>query len=126
MTKYFVDAVGNYLGGFDGAEPPKGAIEVATPPIDGRCKWDGLKWSDAPVDVPQKASRRAFRRALHDFGWLSDIEAIVAASNEVTMQMNWADATEFWRDNYEVIAMADLLEKTADDLDKLFIKTLEY
>lgn len=26
MTKYFVDSNGAYLGGFDGAEPPSGAI----------------------------------------------------------------------------------------------------
>lgn len=44
ITKYFVDREGNYLGGFDGAEPPKGSIEVSAPPKDGRQKWDGEKW----------------------------------------------------------------------------------
>ena len=32
MTKYYVDATGSYLGGFDGVEPPKGAIDVSTAP----------------------------------------------------------------------------------------------
>lgn len=35
MTKFFVDASGNYLGGFDGAEPPAGAVEVSAPPPHG-------------------------------------------------------------------------------------------
>lgn len=46
MTQYYVDASGNYLGGFDnGATPPAGSIEVAIPPTDGRQKWNGSSWS---------------------------------------------------------------------------------
>jgi hypothetical protein len=41
MTQYFVDQQGRYLGGFDGAEPPEGAIEVPYPPVDARMVWDG-------------------------------------------------------------------------------------
>ena len=44
MTLYFVDTQGNYLGGFDGATPPDGSIEVDSPPNDARDKWDGSKW----------------------------------------------------------------------------------
>ncbi len=40
MTRYFVDATGNYLGGFDGAEPPSGATEVPDAPADARQKWN--------------------------------------------------------------------------------------
>ena len=43
-TKYYVDSFGCYLGGFAGAQPPAGAIEVNSPPEDARQKWDGLKW----------------------------------------------------------------------------------
>lgn len=35
MTKYFVDEAGNYIGGFDGANPPAGAIEIPAPPPHG-------------------------------------------------------------------------------------------
>lgn len=45
MTKFFVDSEGNYLGAFDGAEPPVGAIEVFDPPTDGRQKYIGGRWS---------------------------------------------------------------------------------
>jgi hypothetical protein len=49
MTKYFVDDNGDYLGGFDGAEPPEGATEVQEPPQDARQTWDGSAWSTAPA-----------------------------------------------------------------------------
>ena len=40
MTKYFIDAQGNYIGGFCGAEPPEGSIEVSGPPNHGWQKYD--------------------------------------------------------------------------------------
>jgi hypothetical protein len=53
MTKYYVDAGGNYLGGFDGdgVAVPAGAIEVAAPPSDGRQKWVNNAWSVLDQDV---------------------------------------------------------------------------
>lgn len=44
MTQFFVDQNGNYLGGFDGVDPPEGAIEVPTAPDDARQKWSGSAW----------------------------------------------------------------------------------
>jgi hypothetical protein len=44
MTKFYVDAEGNYLGGFENAEPPLGALEVSFPPEHGWDKWDGNSW----------------------------------------------------------------------------------
>jgi len=44
MTEYFVDKDGLYLGGFDGAKPPKGSVKVDTPPDHGNDTWDGSKW----------------------------------------------------------------------------------
>lgn len=54
-TLYFIDKQGNYLGGFDGAQPPSGAIQIAQPPNDGRDKWDGMQWIpyvDKSPDIP--------------------------------------------------------------------------
>jgi len=54
MTKYYVDLDGGYIGGFDGAKPPAGAIEVPEPPDDARQKWDGTKWLAAPpAEMPE-------------------------------------------------------------------------
>lgn len=51
MSKYFVDAAGVYIGGFDGAEPPEDAVEVPAAPIDARQIWDGKAWGAVPVDL---------------------------------------------------------------------------
>ncbi len=44
MTLFFVDAAGNYIGGFDGAEPPEGAIEIPEPPAHGLDKLVNGEW----------------------------------------------------------------------------------
>lgn len=49
MTKYFVDGNGAYIGGFDGAEPPAGAVEVPTAPQDASQTWASGAWSAAPA-----------------------------------------------------------------------------
>ncbi|MFC3706036.1 DUF4376 domain-containing protein [Devosia honganensis] len=43
QMKYYVDAAGAYLGGWD-ANPPAGAIEVPAPPEDARQVWGGEAW----------------------------------------------------------------------------------
>lgn len=48
-TKFFRDNDGNYIGGYDGAEPPVGAIEVSVAPDDARYKWDGAAWAVPPA-----------------------------------------------------------------------------
>lgn len=59
MTKFYVDAQGRYLGGFDGAEPPDGAIEVAEPPQHGTDLWVGNAWqAPAPSRDALKAARQ--------------------------------------------------------------------
>ena len=44
MTKYYVDLSGNYLGGFDGSQPPPSAIEIPNPPEHGWDKWINGAW----------------------------------------------------------------------------------
>lgn len=58
MTKFFVDQSGKYIGGFDGAEPPDGAIEVDMPPSHADFDtWDGSRWlRDADADDREAAS----------------------------------------------------------------------
>lgn len=72
-TKFFVDEAGTYLGGFDGAEPPIGAIEVPFPPDDARQIWDGSNWNDiiiAPTeaDVIAERERRLALGLDYNFG----------------------------------------------------------
>ena len=50
VTKYFVDASGTYLGGFQGVKPTIGAVEVPTVPFHAKDKWNGTGWvPDAAV-----------------------------------------------------------------------------
>ena len=64
MTKYFVDHAGNYIGAFDGAEPPKGAIEVPSAPEDARQPWLGDSWGSVVKTAEQlREEWKAFRAA---------------------------------------------------------------
>jgi hypothetical protein len=49
-TLYYVDVNGNYIGGFSGAEPPEGSIEVPTAPDDARQKWLNGAWQPVVDD----------------------------------------------------------------------------
>lgn len=56
MTKFYVNVQGKYLGGFDGAEPPAGAIEVAEAPTDGRHVWNGTAWAEVKTMAEEIAA----------------------------------------------------------------------
>jgi hypothetical protein len=64
MTKYFVDAGGNYLGGFDGAQPPNGPVEVPAPPAHGRDKWQNGAWVPLAASVIADEAEDACKAAL--------------------------------------------------------------
>jgi hypothetical protein len=53
MTKYFIDLAGNYIGAFDGAEPPIGAVEVPVAPDDARQPWLGDRWGEVQKTAEQ-------------------------------------------------------------------------
>lgn len=52
MTRHFASPEGVYLGGFDGVDPPAGAIETPAP-SSGTDTWNGIAW------VPDFAKLRA-------------------------------------------------------------------
>ena len=91
-TRYFVDAEsGRYLGGFAGAEPPSGVIEVDAPPERGADLWVNGAWQ------PDAASVIAESRAATDATELSTAKAAPATSpflNRTPAQVdNWIDLT---------------------------------
>lgn len=61
-TRYYVDADGAYIGAFDGADPPEGAVEVATAPQDARQVWnaDAGAWNEVPIDLTAYAAAKRF------------------------------------------------------------------
>ena len=59
--KYFIDKTGRYVGAFDGAEPPRGAIEVPSAPDDARQPWLGDRWGEVQKTQYQiNAEARAY------------------------------------------------------------------
>ena len=62
MVKYFVDIDGNYLGGFDGADPPSESVEVPFSPIDARDIWDGIKFTTPLSVVADNKNESALER----------------------------------------------------------------
>lgn len=76
--------------------------------------------SSSPA-VPQKVTRRQFKLALLDIGILDDVEAMIAASNDRALQINWAEALDFERSNPFIAQMAAALSKTAAEVDALFV-----
>jgi len=61
MTNYYVDKDGVFLGGYDGANPPPGAIKITNLPDHATDKWDGNKWVPSLALVAEQAQgqRRA-------------------------------------------------------------------
>lgn len=53
MTKFYAREDGTYIGGFDGVEPPAGAIEVPSAPADARQMYDfaASVWLPGPAPV---------------------------------------------------------------------------
>lgn len=64
-TKYYVTSSGSYIGGFDGAAPPSGSIEVPTPPVNASQTWNGSAWSTPPNNY-QLSKVTAWRRMTTD------------------------------------------------------------
>lgn len=112
MPKYFVDADG-YNCGLVVVENPANPLgytivnSVAPPPI-------------RPA-VPQIVTRAQFKLALLDLDLLDDVDALVAASNDRALQINWAERLEFERNHPLVIATAAALGKTDAEIDALFV-----
>ncbi len=73
-TKHFVTNSGVYIGGFgDGAQPPKGAIEVIIPPTHASQLWVNGRWQNStPTKEEQEIQRQAAYTAEADplfFKW---------------------------------------------------------
>jgi len=64
MTKYYIDESGNYLGGFDGVQPPARSIEVPHPPKDAKAKWVSSQWEEPAVSQEERQIRAAQKLAL--------------------------------------------------------------
>ncbi len=53
LTKYYIDGSGNYLGGFENAPPPAGAVEVPDAPENAADVWTGFAWDTSGRPAPE-------------------------------------------------------------------------
>lgn len=110
--------------GFDPANPPQ--ENTYGVPDEVQLGWikQGDQFVAPPAPeaiVPQIVSRAQFKLALLDLGLLDDVDALVAASNDPALQINWADRQEVERNHPLVIATAAALGKTDAEIDALFV-----
>ena len=100
MTKYFVDQAGNYIGAFDGAEPPAGSVEVPSAPSDARQPWTGSGWGAIPVSVDDfKSAIQAHMDQAAESAGYDDIKTAVTYADEPAVPKFQAEGRAFraWR-----------------------------
>ena len=84
-TKHYVDVDGRYLGGYDGAAPPAGAVEVLSAPSDAAQVWSGSAWG-ALTDA-QRAARLSLSAS--DFFIALGAQSIVDFSGRTSTTKRW-------------------------------------
>jgi hypothetical protein len=71
--------------------------------------------------VPEEISPRQFRQALNHFGFRQQVDGAVAASTDQDLKDWYAYTSAFQRHHPEVLAMAQALGFTDDQLDQVWI-----
>lgn len=125
MTKFYVDVQGRYIGGFDGADPPNGAIEIAAPPDDGTDTWDGSTWHPAPPVVPEQVTMRQARLALLGAGLLANVDTTIDSLPSPTKEaarIEWDYSSTVERHRGLVQSLGAAMGLTDAQLDTLFIQ----
>jgi hypothetical protein len=75
--------------------------------------------------IPQEALSGDFIHALHDLGWINDVKAAVAAAGGLAEDL-FLHASKYERHHPLMLQIAQAIGKDSDDLDELFLKTLDY
>lgn len=60
VPRFYRDSAGNFLGTFEGASPPEGAIEVLEPPAHAAQRWAADAWQPLPGPTVRQARRVAY------------------------------------------------------------------
>jgi hypothetical protein len=117
----------NAVVGQPSIEDGHDAVERAGAASDAWIGWtrgiDGT-WSPPappPTPVPEVVSRLRAKAALLQAGLLDQANAAVAASNDTMLQLAWAEAAEFRRDNVYIAQLAQTLGLTSVQVDDLFV-----
>lgn len=123
-TRFYVDAEGHYIGGFAGAEPPKGAVEVPRAPEHASDKWEGGRWVSGPSPVPHEVTTRQAREALLDNGLLAAVDAYFAGLTGIEGERKrnlWHNSNTVERFSSATLEAGQMLGMTEAQMDALFI-----
>lgn len=127
-TKYYIDAEGNFLGGFAGAQPPDGAIEVDSPPPHGDCVMVGGKWAMPPelTKAELTAAVQAHMDAAARAAGYDDIKSAVTYAEEPAVPKFQQEGQAFrawrslcWAACYEVMADVQTGSRSVPTADEL-------
>ncbi|MER9178931.1 hypothetical protein [Mesorhizobium sp. M0767] len=130
MTKYFVDASGKYLGGWDGSEPPLGAIEVPSAPENVSQLWAGNAWAQPTEEdlralltplTPRQLCMMLPVLGLSEAAIATQIEAIPDATDRLRADIEWRKATSFSRNHPLVLSLSAALQFEPSELDDLWV-----
>jgi hypothetical protein len=107
----------SYLDGWSCVDPDfTGSV-----PAGDASQW---RWSDGQIvyvpAVPASVTPRQVRLLLLSQNLLSQVEAIIAASDEAT-KITWSYASEFRRNDPLLLALAGQLGLTSEQVDEFFI-----
>lgn len=76
----------------------------------------------SPPTIPTRVTRRQARLALLEAGLLDQVEAIMRNPDTPrTVRITYEDATEWWRNDAMITAMALALGLTPEQVDHLFV-----
>ncbi|MFC7067469.1 hypothetical protein [Brucella rhizosphaerae] len=78
----------------------------------------------APTPTPQVVSRFQARAALFAAGLLPQVENAISEA-EPLVQMAWSDAQEFRRDSPTILALANVIGLTENQVDQLFTEAFQ-
>lgn len=123
MTKYYVDAEGSYIGGFDGAEPPAGAIEVPDAPGHAAQIWDGEMFLALPPIVPSQVSPAQAEIALYNYNngvLLGQVNTLIDTYPYEPVRIWWRKATYISRYHPYLEAVAIEMGLSDETVDELF------
>jgi hypothetical protein len=96
MSKFYIDGSNNYIGAFDGAQPPNGSIEVPSAPPHARCKWNPANstWNAVTLNISEKVGPEVEKQlinlafAMCDFAVRGDKTAITVIDNKLQQLKN--------------------------------------
>lgn len=118
----FVGTRGGHPYHYIPSDPLFAAAEALAAEMGAALPFEPLPPQPASPTIPSRVTRRQARLALHQAGLLGQVEALMASpETPATIRITYDDATEWWRDDPIIQAMALALNLPPEQVDALFV-----